>query len=176
MAFPEHRNVVVADHDPIALALARERHGFATYRLDATERLPFSDGEFDFVFCSSVIEHVTGPEEWVWTATSEEFDRIGRERQRAFASEIRRIAKRYYVQTPNRDFWIESHSLLPGLIVYLPRRALVTVLRLARAFWITDPVPDWRLLRPAELAAFFPDATVFRERSLGLTKSLMVVR
>ena len=50
---------------------------------DAT-KLPFADGEFPLAFSSSVIEHI--PEEL----------------QQAFADEIRRVAKRYYVQTPNR--------------------------------------------------------------------------
>lgn len=37
-----------------------------------------------------------------------------------FAAEVRRVGKRYYVQTPNRHFWIEPHLLTP-LIHFLPK-------------------------------------------------------
>jgi SAM-dependent methyltransferase len=63
---------------------------------DATVGLPFSDGEFDLAYCSSVIEHVPP------------------ERRAAFAAEVKRVARRWFVQTPARSFPIEPHSLLPG--------------------------------------------------------------
>jgi len=62
---------------------------------DATERLPFADGQFDLAYSSSVIEHVP------------------RERRAAFASELRRVARGWFVQTPARSFPIEPHALLP---------------------------------------------------------------
>jgi hypothetical protein len=57
-------------------------------------RLP--DKSFEIVFSNSVIEHVGGLED-----------------QKRFASEISRVGKRYYVQTPNRGFPIEPHFLVP---------------------------------------------------------------
>src|SRR5882672_1753856 len=65
-------------------------------RADAAAGLPFADGEFDLVYCSSVIEHVP------------------RERREAFAAEIRRVGRGWLVQTPAIAFPIEPHSLLPG--------------------------------------------------------------
>ena len=50
--------------------------------------LPFGDASFDVVFSNSVIEHLGSPE-----------------RQRQFASEVARVGKKYYVQTPNRWFF-----------------------------------------------------------------------
>ena len=64
-------------------------------RADATERLPFEDGEFDLAYSSSVVEHVPP------------------ERRAAFASEVRRVARGWYVQTPARSFPVEPHALLP---------------------------------------------------------------
>ncbi len=63
---------------------------------DAAEGLPFADGEFDLVYCSSVIEHVPPA------------------RRAAFAAELRRVGRGWMVQTPARSFPIEPHSLLPA--------------------------------------------------------------
>jgi SAM-dependent methyltransferase len=57
---PEYRNIWVADIDPRALEKAAQR-GFHTVLLPESGQLPFEDQEFDIVFCSSVIEHVTVP-------------------------------------------------------------------------------------------------------------------
>ncbi|HEY0515704.1 MAG TPA: class I SAM-dependent methyltransferase [Solirubrobacteraceae bacterium] len=65
-------------------------------RADASAGLPFADGEFDLAYCSSVIEHVPPA------------------RREAFASELRRVARGWMVQTPARSFPIEPHALLPA--------------------------------------------------------------
>ena len=51
-------------------------------RADAAAGLPFADGEFDLVYCSSVVEHVPPA------------------RRAAFAAEIRRVGRGWFVQTP----------------------------------------------------------------------------
>src|SRR5256885_2372075 len=53
---------------------------------DAAAGLPFADGEFELVYCSSVIEHVPPA------------------RRAAFASELRRVGRGWMVQTPARSF------------------------------------------------------------------------
>ena len=176
--FPDHRKVVIADVLEDDLKLAREKYGYDTVRLpDDNERLPFGDKEFDVVFCSSVLEHVTGPKDEVeWTKDGAHFEAVGRKHQSAFAIEIRRIAKRYYVQTPYRYFIIESHSWLPGVIVFLPRPVLVHLLRFMNKFWPKQTSPDWRLLTMGEFSQMFPDATIEREKSLGFVKSLMAIK
>src|SRR6202035_1259172 len=65
-------------------------------RADAAAGLPFADEEFDLVYCSSVIEHVAPA------------------RRDAFAAEVRRVGRGWFVQTPASSFPIEPHSLLPG--------------------------------------------------------------
>ena len=132
--------------------------------------LPFSDRSFDIVFSNSVIEHVGDPES-----------------QRHFASEIARVGRSYWVQTPNRRFPVEPHLLTPFLH-FLPAR---WQRRIARKFtvWamIERPTPDrWefyiehylrdiRLLDAADLRRLFPGAKVVHERLGGLTKSLIAV-
>jgi hypothetical protein len=39
----------------------------------------------------------------------------------AFAEEIKRAGRRYFVQTPNRAFPLEPHVMMP-LVNYLPKR------------------------------------------------------
>jgi SAM-dependent methyltransferase len=115
-------------------------------RADATGRLPFADGEFDLAYCNSVIEHVAPAQ------------------RAAFAAELRRVARGWYVQTPARSFPIEPHSLLPGAH-WLP-----TWLR--RRYWRLGASGVWedvRLLGRGELEALF--GAVEPERFGPLTKS-----
>ena len=143
-----------------------EPGGFSQVRASGTA-LPFRDGSFALGFSNSVIEHV-GP---------------SGERE-AFASELRRVARGLWVQTPARGFFFEPHLLTP-FIHYLPRS---WQLRLVRRFtvwgWLTRPDPaaveravnGTRLLSHREFAALFPDCEIRRERFLGWTKAYVAVR
>lgn len=119
---------------------------------DALE-LPFADDEFDIAFSNSVVEHID-PAGW---------DR--------FASEIQRVARRYFVQTPNRHFPIEPHALLP-MVQYLPPSARSVAWRLSIS---GGPYEEITLLTEADLRDLFPDARIVRERFGPLTKSLLAV-
>lgn len=117
---------------------------------DAAEGLPFADGEFDLVYCSSVIEHVPVP------------------RRAAFAAELRRVGRGWLVQTPARSFPIEPHSLLPGA-QWLPER-------LRRRYWRLGAAGSWEaieLLSRRELEALFGPARA--ERVGPLVKSWVCV-
>ena len=130
-------------------------------------RLPFRDDSFDVVFSNSVIEHVGDGED-----------------QAALAREITRVGRRYFVQTPNRNFPIEPHLLTP-FVQFLPTGVRA---RIARNFtvWglVTRPDPraagPWvrriRLLTPGDMRRLFPEAVLHRERLLGITKSLVAVK
>ncbi|MCY4534254.1 MAG: class I SAM-dependent methyltransferase, partial [Bryobacterales bacterium] len=129
--------------------------------------LPFRDGAFDVVYCNSVLEHLP--------------DEASRE---AMAREIERVGLGYSVQTPNRWFPLEAHTLTPAFH-FLPKRWQA---RLARNFTIWGRlqrpsraeargfVENIRLLSARDLQGLFPDAAIERERFLGLTKSLIAVR
>lgn len=175
--FPDHRNVVVADILPSDLERARVQYGYKTVQLKEDIHLPFRDREFDFLFCSSVIEHITGQKSAVaWTLNGKLFEAQGRQSQWALASEIKRVARQYYVQTPYRYFLVESHSWLPGFIVFLPRPWLVALLKTTNRFWLKKTAPDWRLLTIREFRSMFTDAEVHLEHSLGVVKSLMAIK
>ena len=129
--------------------------------------LPFRDGAFDVVYCNSVLEHLP--------------DEASRE---AMAREIERVGLGYSVQTPNRWFPLEAHTLTPAFH-FLPKRWQA---RLARNFTIWGRlqrpsraeargfVENIRLLSARDLQRLFPGAAIERERFLGLTKSLIAVR
>lgn len=168
-------DVYIADIDAAAVARGAERFGFSPVVIPEDGLLPFPDGYFDVVFCSSVIEHVTGDKEEAKRTRDGRFATEADRHQRMFAGEIRRIGKRYFVQTPNRWFPIESHSWLP-LVGFLPRPLLVPLLRFTNRWWIKKTIPDFRLLTAGELSDLFPDARIFRERSFGLVKSVIAIR
>jgi hypothetical protein len=174
---PFRENVTIADIDPAALARGAERFGFQTALLDETGRLPFDDDQFDIVFCSSVIEHVTVPKGSIDAVRGKRtFERASWKRQRQFADEIRRVAKRYFVQTPNKWYPIESHTWLPLPIVLIPRRAQLRLVAWTNRWWIKRTMVDWNLLTAAQMAELFPGAAIVRERTAGLTKSLIAVK
>jgi hypothetical protein len=174
---PYRSNVTIADISGAPLELGAERYGFQTLLLDETGRIPVPNGYFDVVFCSSVIEHVTVDKHDLYSISSHDaFARAALRRQRRFADEIRRVGRNYFVQTPNRYFLIESHTWLPGIVGFLPRKWLLSLIPVFNRFWPKQTSPDWNLLTARELATLFPEAEILREKSLGITKSLMAVK
>ena len=118
---------------------------------DATERLPFEDGAFDLVYSSSVVEHIDPA------------------RREAFAREIRRVGRGWWVQTPAYSFPIEPHALLPAAH-WLPPAV-------RKPYWRLGVAGDWedvRLLRRGEMARLFGEPVA--ERVGPLTKSWISVR
>jgi SAM-dependent methyltransferase len=169
-------NVFIADIDTDLLKAGSDKYGFTPVELSENGRVPFGDGEFDIVFCSSVIEHVTIPKEEVWEVRSgREFRNRSWERQREFASEIARVGKRYFVQTPARSFPLESHTWLP-MLGLLPRELMVPVMGLTNRFWVKQADPDFNLLNEANMAKLFPEARIEKEVRFGMTKSLMAIK
>ena len=132
---------------------------------DARDMRAFVNQEFDVVFSNSVIEHVGSYQQ-----------------QRRMAEEVRRVGKRYCVQTPNRYFPIEPHVLLP-FFQFFPFKLQVFLLSHFRSPWgwklankqeAIDYVRGIRLLTEKELKKLFPEATIYKEKFLGMTKSFLV--
>ncbi|GIZ51861.1 methyltransferase domain-containing protein [Noviherbaspirillum aridicola] len=119
-------------------------------------RLPFADGEFDWVFCNEVIEHV-GPFE----------------RQLALVKELYRVARKgVFVTTPNRRHPIEFHTGLP-LIHLLPPAAWRRLLRLTgKGAWaseaVLNPLDSGALYRFADLLPGKPAHDVGHKRIWGV--------
>jgi SAM-dependent methyltransferase len=174
---PYRSNVTIADADPAMLKDATEVFGFETVRLDGSAKFPIPDGRYDIVFCSSVIEHVTGQRELIPNlVTSEQFAASAQAAQANFAAELRRIAKRYFVQTPHKYFPLESHSFLPFFVVLLPRRWQIALLEFCGRHWIKQAQADFHLLTVKQMRALFPDAEIVLERYCGFVKSIVAIK
>ena len=125
----------------------------------------FANGQFDVVFSNSVIEHVGG-----------------RDAEQCMAREVRRVGRRYVVQTPNKYFPIEPHFVMP-FFALLPLRVRTWLMQHFRLGWVPR-IPDRkeaeakvssvRLLTRQEFHALFPEARLTRERVAGMTKSFSV--
>jgi hypothetical protein len=107
-----------------------------------------------------------------------------RESQESFANEIQRLAPAYFVQTPNRRFPVEPHYLEP-VIHWFPKRIQKLLVRNFTLWGILSrPSPEQvngliaelRLLTISQVIEFFPAAEIARERTLGLTKSIIAYR
>jgi hypothetical protein len=99
--------------------------------------LPFLDDQFDVGFSNAVVEHLPDLES-----------------QRAFVGELCRVSRRVFVTTPNRQFPIDTHTLVP------------------LAHWLSDDRRDriyrqlgreegvgLRLLSPGGFLGLFPAST-----------------
>lgn len=133
---------------------------------DAT-KLPFDDNEFDIVFSNSVIEHL-----------------FTRENQRQMASEVRRVGKNYFVQTPNLYFPIEAHWLFP-YFQFLPKQMRVVMTQHLdlggypktndRAAAVKR-VEEVKLLSKRLMQQLFPDGECYEEKFYSFTKSIIMYR
>ena len=121
---------------------------------------------FDLVYSNSVLEHVGG-----------------HDRRLAFAASVRELGDAHWIQTPYRYFPVEPHWLCPGL-QFLPVRARAEVtlrwpLGGYSAVRELDQAVRWvlatELVSVTELRHYFPASEIWRERFVGLTKSLVAV-
>ncbi len=107
------------------------------------------DKSFDVVFSNSVIEHVGN------------FDR-----QKQFAAECIRCGYGYYVQTPNRWFPVDPHTLMP-FIHWLPKKYFLRMMYLTPRFLLSSPnesemedFKNLRMLTKREMKKLFPEAQI----------------
>ncbi len=170
------KNVFIADIDRNAIESGKKNFGYQPILLDESGKLPFDDKFFDIIYCSSVIEHVTVGKDEMWEITDgKQFRDLAWAKQKLFAEEIRRVGKKYFVQTPNRSFVIESHSWLP-LVGSFPRPLFVKVIKSSNKFWIKQTIPDYNLLDIKELKELFPDAEILAEKKFGMVKSIIAIK
>jgi hypothetical protein len=122
------------------------------------------DHSFDIVFSNSVIEHVGSYQD-----------------QKQMANEVKRVGKRYFVQTPNKFFPLEPHFLFP-LFQFLPVKVRIRLLQTFNLGWFKKTpdviqarkiVESIRLLGKDEFCKLFPDAVIYEEKVIGLTKSFV---
>jgi len=159
---PFHPRVTIVNR-----SIQENQSGEIRWILADVRDLPFPDKAFEIVYSNSVVEHLGSLED-----------------QRRFAAECRRLGRSYYVQTPNRRFFIEPHLLTP-FIHWLPEKIRARLLRNFTVWgWITRPGPEarahflntTRMLSRAEFQSLFPEAEIWTERFWGMAKSFTAIR
>ena len=133
---------------------------------DACDPAAIRGESFDLVVSNSLLEHVGG---------------FAKRLQ--LAEVIQSFGPRHWVQTPYRYFPIEPHWACPGL-QFLPVAARAGVVRQWRFGHARTTDHDasvnavlWTdLLSLTEMRLLFPDSGIWREKALGLTKSIVAVR
>ena len=152
--------ITLLNLEPLAIG----RRGFKNIVGDARNMKDFGAQTFDVVFSNSVIEHVGSFRN-----------------QRQMADEVRRVGKRYFIQTPNWSFPIEPHFLVPGF-QFLPARIRAALHVRYNLGWMKkaatyeealEDVRAIRLLSTSEMHSLFPEARLYQERFIGLTKSIV---
>ena len=164
--FDEH-NVKITLVNLPGSTRSRDHGPFRFVEADACALTCFSDKSFHIAHSNSVVEHVG---DW--------------QRMTQFASELSRIATKYFVQTPNYWFPVEPHCMTP-FFHWLPeptRVRLVTHFRLGhwRRAASTDEavrmVESARLLSKNMLQELFQDGDIVTERFFGLPKSHIAIK
>jgi hypothetical protein len=152
----------------VNLGNSRERHPKLAQTIgDACDLQNVPDRAFDLAHSNSVIEHVGR-----WSE------------KKRMAREISRVADHYFVQTPAMWFPIEPHYRAP-FVHWLPAQLRAQlVMRRQMGFYqkaatldeAMTAVEDAELVSFSEMQALFPDASIEREKFLGMTKSLIAIR
>jgi len=152
--FPNPSQVILVDIDYKKAVLARKNQPQTHIVVGDAEYLPFADSAVRFTVSNSVIEHVNNPNEMV--------------------SEVRRVSRGYFLQTPNGAFPVETHSFIPiPFYNHIPIRGIKKLLcALFRANF--DYISTVRYLSENRLGQLFPDAAIIYEKMLGLKKSFYV--
>ena len=133
-------------------------HSFHCVEGDACSMPYYRDGEFDIVFSNSVIEHVGDLDPQV-----------------AFAGEVQRVGRRFWVQTPSMHFPIEAHCGMPCWWYYPQplRNYFIRKWKAKMPAW-TEMIEGTRVLSKRHLQQLFPGARVRTERILGVPKSYII--
>ncbi len=134
---------------------------------DARNMKQFSDKSFDVIISNSVIEHVGSFENQI-----------------KVAEEIKRVAPRYFIQTPSFFFPLEPHFLFP-FFHWFPRSLRIWIIQHFSLGWFekvndkdkaAELIDEIRLLKYGELKTLFPEAKIIREKFFGITKSYIVIK
>lgn len=164
--FLESRNVTVTIVNIPGSALPPNSERFTYVTADGCDLSMFESQSFDIAHSNSVVEHVGD-----WS------------RMKAFASEVKRVGRSYFVQTPNYWFPVEPHCMTP-LIHWLPKPTrLWLVMQFRLGHWQRAGSVDHgmtiiesaRLLTGRMFKALFDDAEVVTERLLLLPKSFAAI-
>lgn len=140
---------------------------FKSVIADGCDLHQYESQSFQLAHSNSVVEHVGN-----WDKVS------------ALASEIKRLAPAYYVQTPNFWFPLEPHFMTP-IFHWLPKPVQVQMIsrwtlghmnKQTSTYDAVQLIESVRLLDSTMFFSLFDDAERHKERILGLPKSLIALK
>jgi len=149
------------------VSAGNEARGYLDWIVGDARSINLRDHSFDVVFSNSLVEHLG---DW--------------DSQRRFAEEVRRLAPRYFVQTPDRSCPIEPHFVTP-FVHWLPKSIRPHTIRNLTVWGLTSRpsrsecirlCQEISLLSKREMGILFPDGRILSERFMGLPKSITAVK
>jgi 2-polyprenyl-3-methyl-5-hydroxy-6-metoxy-1,4-benzoquinol methylase len=160
-------DVVCVNIDPHHFEQGKDGTRISMVQGNACDLKDIANQEYDVAFSNSVIEHVGR-----WQDMTN------------MANEVKRVARRYLVQTPNYWFPVEPHARTPFLH-WLPKPLAYRIVMARKCgFWskattvaqAVRTVESAQMLDYRQMQELFGEATIERERLFGLTKSLMAIK
>ena len=161
-SYPWKHRLTILNYDGRVLKLLNQQHPEISTVLGDARSLPFLAKSFDVIYSNAVIEHLG-----TW------------ENQRAMACEIQRVARRWFVSTPNRWFPYEFHARVP-LVSWLPPKFMTAVCRhlcynhVERRYRSGIDLSGLRLLSARNLRQLFPGSQILPLRITFYPESLIV--
>jgi 2-polyprenyl-3-methyl-5-hydroxy-6-metoxy-1,4-benzoquinol methylase len=160
-------SVTCVNLDPSHASGGKEEELVKMIQGNACDLSKIADREYDILFSNSVIEHVGQWRNMV-----------------AMANEVKRVSKRYLVQTPYFWFPIEPHARTPFLHWIPQSWAYRIVMARKCGFWskagtvsqAVQTVQSAQMIDYSQFKELFGDAKIIRERLFGLTKSLIAIK
>lgn len=156
--YPYKERLTIASIEDCAFLV--EKYGLKAFVMNhPKEALPFSDKQFDILFCSAVLEHVGT-----------------REDQKFFLKECLRISRQVFITTPNRYFPLEMHTFLP-LLHWLPWYVFQRVVKILKGdFW--SDINNLNLVSKKDIRKMFGDDFFEIEciKTCGMNSNLIIMR
>lgn len=140
--YPYPERITGGGYELAEVESARRHYPKLTYAVFDGCSIPFADKSFDLVFSNAVIEHI-----------------LGHGRQEAFAREVMRVGRSWFVTTPNYWFPFESHHHLP-FFQFLPRPVQMEYNRLLGTHIPKGTVQELGLLSARRLKQLFPTSRI----------------
>ena len=126
-------------------------------------KLPWPDKHFDVVYSNAVIEHVGDYN-----------------RQKQMAKEIIRVAKNWFVTTPNKRYPFEFHLRLP-FVTWLPGNTylkvgnIISYNHVKKKYTLGNKCEGLRLLTPKEFSACFPSSNMIKQQITFMPETLVAI-
>lgn len=156
--YPYKDKITIASIEDCAFLV--EKYGLKGFvQNHPKEALPFSNKQFDILYCSAVLEHVGT-----------------REDQKFFLEECQRVADKIFITTPNRYFPVEMHTFIPFLH-WLPWNVFQKIVRVLKGDFWAD-INNLNLLSTHDIRKMFVDneLVVSSIRTMGIKSNLLITK